>query len=106
MKLIHQIANVSANGKITLPKAVRDALGVGAGRKVAFDFDGTAVVVSRVTSTEHSDVAIARFLALIEQDIAMGKNVGSLPAHLARSLESILPTNLHQTAEIEGDVNL
>ena len=37
MLSIHEIATITSKGQITLPKAIRQALGVGAGDKVGFE---------------------------------------------------------------------
>ncbi len=106
MSQIHEVATITTKGQITLPKSIRQTLGVGSGGKVAFDFDGTDIVVTRATAAEHTDPAIARFLALIEHDMARGKNVSALPAHLTKSLKKALRTKLDPASEITGDVNL
>lgn len=106
MSQIHEVATITTKGQITLPKPIRQALGVGSGGKVAFDFDGTDIVVTRATAVEHTDPAIAQFLALIEHDIARGKNIAALPAHLTKSLKKALRTKLDPAAEITGDVSL
>ena len=106
MSLIHEVATITTKGQITLPKPVRQMLGVGAGGKVAFDFDGAAITVTRAPATGHADPAIARFLAVIENDIARGKNVAALPAHLTKSLKKALRAKVDLQAEITGDVSL
>ena len=106
MPRIHEVATITSKGQITLPKPIRQALGVGAGGKVAFDFDGKDIVVTRAAAVEHTDPAITRFLALIEHDISRGKNVTALPAHLAKSLKKALRTKVDQASEITGDVSL
>lgn len=37
MPIIHQQATVSAKGRLTLPRSIRQLLGVGVGDAVAFD---------------------------------------------------------------------
>ncbi len=106
MPQIHQVATLTSKGQITLPKPIRQALGVGSGGKVAFDFDGTDIVVTRATDVEHTDPAIATFLALIESDVKRGKNVTALPAYLARSLKKALRARVDPTAQITGEVSL
>jgi antitoxin PrlF len=76
------------------------------GGKVAFDFDGAAIVVTRAAVSEHTDPAIAGFLALVEQDIVAGRNVTGLPAALTKSLKKALKTPVDLAEEIEGDVAL
>ena len=106
MSQIHEVATLTTKGQITLPKPIRQALGVGSGGKVAFDFDGRDIVVTRAEVVEHTDPAIAQFLALIENDITRGKNVTALPAHLTRSLRKALRAKVDPVSEIAGDVSL
>jgi antitoxin PrlF len=106
MSRIHEVATITSKGQITLPKPIRQALGVDAGGKVAFDFNGKAIMVTRAESGEHADPAIARFLALIERDLAGGKNVAALPAALAKSLRQAMKRRVDISEEIAGDVSL
>ena len=46
MPAIHEVATLTSKGQITLPKPIRQALGVTFGGKVAFDLQGSQVVVS------------------------------------------------------------
>lgn len=103
MGTIHEVASITSKGQITLPKSVRQLLGVESGDKIAFDVLGTQVVVSRVEDQPHADPAITAFLALLEQDIREGKHVGTLPEGLANSMAVAAepgPTD----EEIDGDV--
>lgn len=61
MPAIHEVATITSKGQITLPKPIRQALGVDAGGKVAFDFTGDRVIVTRVTDEPHEDPASAAF---------------------------------------------
>ena len=99
-------ATVAERGQITLPKPIRQALGVDFGGKVAFDLRGTQVVVSRVDNEGHEDPAIASFLALLEKDIAAGKHVSTLPDELANALLSALQQPVDPGEDIQGDVAL
>ena len=47
MPAIHEVATITSKGQITLPKPIRQALGVDAGGKVAFDFTGDRVIVTQ-----------------------------------------------------------
>jgi len=106
MPHIHQVATITSKGQITLPKPIRQALGVDSGGKVAFDFNGKSITVSRAETHEHTDPAISRFLALLQRDLETGKNVTTLPAGLARSLQQALKHPIDLNEEIEGDVSL
>lgn len=99
MHHIHEVATVTSKGQITLPKPIRQALGIDVGGKVAFDLRGTEVVVSRADSEEHEDPAIAAFLALLESDIKSGK-LTSLPDELAQAMLA----NLHHAVALDEDI--
>ncbi len=105
MPAIHEVATITSKGQITLPKSIRQALGVDSGGKVAFDLRGSKVVVSRLEDDIHEDPAIAGFLMLLEKDIQSGK-VTSLPEGLARSMLAASKHAPEPTDEIEGDVAL
>ena len=106
MAVIHEIATITSKGQITLPKPIRQALGVDVGGKVAFDFIGDRVTVTRVTDNEHEDPAISSFLALLEKDIRTGNHISALPEDLTRSMLAALNSGIDTTADIDGDVEL
>ncbi len=106
MPHIHEIATVTSKGQITLPKPIRQALGIDVGGKVAFDLRGSEVVVTNAVSEEHEDPAIGAFLSLLENDIKSGGRLSALPDDLAQAMLA----NLHHGAvldeEIAGEVEL
>ena len=106
MPAIHEEATITSKGQITLPKAIRQALGVDYGGKVAFDLRGSQVVVSRVDESSHDDPAIGSFLKLLEADIRSGKHLTSLPDDLAQAMLATLHHHTDLNADIEGDVAL
>ncbi|MFN3630474.1 MAG: type II toxin-antitoxin system PrlF family antitoxin [Casimicrobiaceae bacterium] len=106
MPAIHEVATITSKGQVTLPKSIRQALGVDAGSKVAFDFTGDRVIVTRVTDEPHEDPAIGSFLALLEKDIRSGRHITTLPNDLARSMLSALGKRVDLNEDIEGDVAL
>ena len=85
MPAIHEVATLTSKGQVTLPKSIRQALGVEAGSKLVFELRGGEVVVTR-TDAEHQDPAITAFLTLLAGDIAAGRNVRGLPEDLARTM--------------------
>lgn len=105
MNDIREIATLTSKGQITLPKAVRQVLGVDQGGKVRFEIRSGEVVVTRA-ETDHEDPAIGAFLHLIEQDIRAGRHVGSLPDDIARALLAEVKTPVNLDDDIEGDVAL
>jgi antitoxin PrlF len=105
MPHIHEIATVTSKGQITLPKPIRQALGIGVGGKVAFDLRGTDVVVTRADE-EHEDPAIGTFLTLLENDIKSGKHLASMPDDLAQAMLNNLRHTVDLDEEIVGEVAL
>lgn len=106
MPSIHEVATITTKGQITLPKPIRQALGVDVGGKVAFDLRGSQVIVSRAADITHDDPAIARFLDFLEQDIQSGRHVAALPRGLVRSMMDALKRPIDANDKIEGDVTL
>ena len=106
MPAIHEVATITAKGQITLPKPIRQALGVDYGGKVAFDLRGSQVIVSRAEDPGHEDPAIGCFLELLEADIRNGRHLSSLPDDLVQAMLATLPNSVDTTADIQGDVAL
>ncbi len=99
MPHIHEIATVTSKGQITLPKPIRQALGIAVGGQVAFDLRGTDVVVTRADEG-HEDPAIGAFLALLEDDIKSGKHLNTLPDNMAQTMLA----NLHHTVDLDEEI--
>jgi len=106
MPHIHEVATVTSKGQITLPKPIRQALGIGIGGKVAFDLRGSEIVVTRADDVEHTDPAIEAFLSLLEKDIKSGQHLTTLPDDLARAMLANLHHPVDLDEEILGDVAL
>ena len=106
MSIIHEVATMTAKGQITLPKPIRQALGVDVGSKVAFELhENGRVVVSRADA-EHEDPAIGAFLDLLARDIEAGRLVEQLPDSLARTMLEDAELDINLDEPIEGDVDL
>lgn len=69
MSAIEEVCTITAKGQTTVPKAIRQALGVGYGGRIAFRVEGGVVSVHAVAEPE-ADPALAPFLALLERDLA------------------------------------
>ncbi|MDE0307083.1 MAG: type II toxin-antitoxin system PrlF family antitoxin [Albidovulum sp.] len=106
MSIIHEVATMTAKGQITLPKPIRQALGVDVGARVAFELheDGQ-VVVSRVDA-EHEDPAIGSFLDLLAGDIRAGRHVRAMPDDLASDMLEQARREAGLDDDIDGDVAL
>lgn len=63
---IEEISTITAKGQTTVPKAVRQALGVDYGGRIAFRVSGKGVTVVR--ADEDEDPAIGEFLGFLMLD--------------------------------------
>lgn len=108
MPAIHETATLTSKGQITLPKPIRQVLGVGYGGKVAFVLQGSKVVVSRVDDDDgaHEDPAIGSFLSLLENDVRAGRHVRPLPRPLLKAMLAASKRRITPGEDIEGDVAL
>ena len=106
MTRILEQATITSKGQITLPKSIRQALDADAGAKLAFEWDGSQVIVRRADAPEHADPAIKGLLAILERDIAAGRNLGSLPTELREAMQAAAEGAPEPDDEIEGPVAL
>ena len=106
MSIIHEIATMTAKGQITLPKTIRQALGVNVGAKVAFELHEDGQIGVSRADTEHEDPAIAAFLHLLDGDIRAGRHVRAIPDDLAQDMLEHAQREAGPDEDIDGDVNL
>lgn len=100
MPNIREVATLTSKGRITLPRSIRQALGVDSGGKVAFDLCDGEIVVTRADAG-HEDPAIAVFLDLLEAGIRTGWHVQPLPEDLAK----VTLANAGQGATLDEDID-
>lgn len=107
MPVVEEFCTITAKGQTTVPKAVRQALGVGYGGRIAFRVEGHTVTVHALPENETSDPALAPFLALLEADMAArpASAVMPLTTALERRMEA-LTGEVDPDAPIEGEVAL
>ena len=99
----HEIATVTSKGQVTLPKSVRQLLGLDTGGKIAFDVRRDEIVLSRV-ETIHEDPAIGVFLGLLEAEIRGGRNLSTVPEDLAQSILANANHSVQLDEDIDGEV--
>lgn len=103
---LEEISTITAKGQTTIPKSVRQALGVDYGGRIAFRVSDGGVSVSR--ADEGEDPAIESFLGFLASDIkARPEAVKALSPDLAAriaALTAALPVTLDD--EIDGAVSL
>jgi len=66
--LLEEVSTITAKGQTTVPKAIRQALGVDYGGRIAFRVDENGVTVHRADA-EETDPAIDAFLNFLARDI-------------------------------------
>ena len=109
--VIEEICTITAKGQTTVPKAVRQALGVGYGGRIAFRVERGGVSVHAVAEADDvADPALAPFLALLADDLAArpAEAVRPLPRDMARRLDELATEvgEVDPAAPIEGEVSL
>ena len=103
---VEAIATISSKGQFTLPKPLRDALGLVEGAKVRCLQDGDGLRIEKFEE-DGADPALTAFLGLIEKDIAEERALAPLPSSLeARLRAAAAGIEADDDAPIEGDVAL
>lgn len=105
--LLEEISTITAKGQTTIPKSVRQALGVDYGGKIAFRVDEHGVSVYRA-DPEHDDPAIDGFLSFLAEDIRRRPEaLAALSPTLAERIGALTKgVKVDLDAPIEGDVDL
>lgn len=74
MTVVEEVCTITARGQTTVPKAVRQALGVGYGGRIAFRVEGSRVTIRALMpedEDEGTDPALVPFLSLLEADLTV-----------------------------------
>jgi antitoxin PrlF len=101
-----ETSTITAKGQTTVPKSVRQVLGVDYGGEIAFCVENDRVIVVNADA-EHHDPILGAFLGVIEKDIAAGKNVRDLPIGVSKALRNILKRiRVDLDKPLAGDVAL
>jgi len=107
--LLRKESTVTAKGQTTVPKAVRQALGVDYGGRIAFFVDDQHRVYLEKAIEQASDPVVDRFLEFLAQDMSQhpGASIVPLPASLRDRMMALvgnIDTDLD--ADIDGEVAL
>ena len=107
MPVVEEHCTITAKGQTTVPRAVRQALGVGYGGRIAFRVEGHSVTVHALPDDDVADPVLAPFLALLAADIARRPAAAVLPLMpaLATRMEA-LTGEVDPDAPIDGEVAL
>lgn len=110
MPVVEEVCTITAKGQTTVPKAVRQALGVGYGGRIAFRVEEGQVSVHALPEEAVTDPALAPFLALLQADLAArpADAVVAFPVAMAAQMEALADEvgSVDPDAPIEGEVDL
>lgn len=111
MPVVEEICTITAKGQTTVPKAVRQALGVGYGGRIAFRVEnGSVTIRALISDGENADPALTPFLRLLAADLAGRPSaaVRAITPALAGRLEALAAKigQVDPDDAIEGEVTL
>jgi len=107
--LLKEESTITAKGQTTVPKAVRQALGVDYGGRIAFFVDDAHRVYVEKATEEVRDPVVDRFLEFLAHDMTKhpGTSIVPLPATLRDRMAALIgDMDVALDAEIDGDVAL
>lgn len=107
--LLKKTSAITEKGQVTIPKSVREALGVEYGSRITFYVDEDRTVSIRKEADEdEGDPVIGQFLAFVAQDMARNPaNIRDFPPALVeRMVEVTKGMQIDPDAPIDGDVAL
>ena len=101
------VSKVTGKSQTTLPRGVRQALGINAGDQLGYQINGNEAVIRKVVADEE-DPALAPFLALLEQDVAQNAaRLEAIPAGLVERIRALTKAVAFNRDEvIHGPVTL
>ncbi|WP_176593190.1 type II toxin-antitoxin system PrlF family antitoxin [Sphingobium sp. EM0848] len=105
--LLKEESTITAKGQTTVPKAVRQALGVDYGGRIAFFVDDAHRVYVEKATEEVSDPVVDSFLEFLARDMTRhpGTSIAPLPASLRDRMAALVgDMDVDLDAEIDGDV--
>jgi antitoxin PrlF len=108
MTVMIEQSRITSKGQTTIPKAVRQTLGVDVGDAIAFKIEDGRVEVQRAPAGSGEDPALEGFLALLADNIRRRPEVLEplTPAFRARIVELTGASEVDVEAPIEGEIAL
>lgn len=103
-----EVAKLTSKGQVTIPKTVRQTLGLDDGGKIAFEVSGSSVMITRVETSDLSsnDPALGAFLMLLEKGIRDGQHVVNPSSDLILRMEAAAHSAKEGDDAIEGRVEI
>ncbi|MGX1321804.1 antitoxin PrlF [Bradyrhizobium sp. USDA 377] len=102
-----EFSSLTSKGQTTVPKPVRQALGLSEGDKIAYEVADSGVTLRRADDAG-DDPAITAFLGFLARDIQRNPgHVRGLPPDLAKHIEALVgDIKIDPDDAIEGEVDL
>ncbi|KQO54208.1 type II toxin-antitoxin system PrlF family antitoxin [Methylobacterium sp. Leaf85] len=106
--LVRERSKITAKGQTTIPKAVRQALGVSYGGDIAYVIDEGGRVSLFAAAAEETDPVIDGFLTFLARDMARNPSqISAFPAGLAERMTTLTAgMTVDFNEDIDGDVTL
>ena len=109
MPVVEEVCTITAKGQTTVPKAVRQALGVGYGGRIAFRVENGSVTIHALQEDD-ADPALEPFLRLLATDLVTrpGEAIRPITENLIARMTAITDDigQADPDAPIEGEVTL
>lgn len=107
--LTRKVSTITQKGQTTIPKQVRDALGLDYGGRIAFYIDENRRVSVERDDEDADDPVVDSFLAFLAKDMKdhPEKTIGEFPDALVTRMEALTKgIVVDLDAPIDGDVEL
>lgn len=106
-RTFEELSTITSKGQTTVPKSVRQALGLSEGDQIAFRVDEAGVTLRRADDND-DDPALAAFLTFLAKDIAQHPSrLQTLsPALVKRMTKLTKGLTFDPDEPIEGEVDL
>lgn len=106
--LLRKVSTITEKGQVTIPKPVREALGLEFGGRVAFCIDENRNVSVEREDVDVDDPLIDQFLVFLAQDMERHpQRISNFPEDLRQRMQALVG-DLHVEPDdpIDGDVAL
>jgi antitoxin PrlF len=108
-RILRKVSTITEKGQTTVPKSIRDALGVGYGGRIAFSLDAQNRVYVERDDADEDDPVLDGFLDVLAKDMAARPEqaVAEIPPALRARMAALTnDIDVDLDAPIEGEVEL
>lgn len=109
VRVVRQVSKITEKGQTTVPKSVRQALGIDYGGRIAFSIDENQRVSIERDDGDVEDPVIESFLDFLSADMQSnpGRSIAEFPANLRARMQSLTKgMSVDPDAPIDGEVDL